>query len=67
MLGCQDIVRLLDDSLDGSLDPADAAELDAHLAGCEAKGGGGLHCDAAVLSNCVGRMPVRNEHTAMST
>ncbi len=35
MLGCRDIVELLDDYLDGALDPTDAAELDAHLAGCE--------------------------------
>jgi anti-sigma factor RsiW len=35
MLRCQDIVELLDDYLDGALDPGDAAGLDAHLAGCE--------------------------------
>lgn len=34
MLRCQDIVELLDAYLDGALDAADAAALEAHLAGC---------------------------------
>jgi anti-sigma factor RsiW len=34
MLRCPDIVELLDDYLDGALDRADAAALEAHLAGC---------------------------------
>ncbi len=35
MLRCRDIVELLDDYLDGALDPANAAALEAHLAGCQ--------------------------------
>lgn len=35
MLRCLDIVELLDEYLDGALDPVDAAALDAHLAGCQ--------------------------------
>ncbi len=34
MLRCRDIVELLDDYLDGALNPKDAAGLAAHLAGC---------------------------------
>ena len=34
MLRCQDIVELLDDYLDGALEPTDTAALEAHLAGC---------------------------------
>ncbi len=35
MLRCQDIVDLLDEYLDGTLDRADALALEAHLAGCQ--------------------------------
>ncbi len=34
MLRCQDIVDLLDDYLDGTLEPTASAALEAHLAGC---------------------------------
>jgi anti-sigma factor RsiW len=35
MLRCRDIVDLLDEYLDGALDRADAAALEAHLVGCQ--------------------------------
>jgi anti-sigma factor RsiW len=35
MLGCRDIVELLDDYLDGALERADAAALEAHLKDCQ--------------------------------
>ncbi|MCI0636457.1 MAG: anti-sigma factor [Actinobacteria bacterium] len=35
MLRCQDIVELLDDYLDGTLERADADALEAHLEGCQ--------------------------------
>ena len=34
-LPCVDVVELLTDYLDGALDPATAARVDAHLADCE--------------------------------
>jgi anti-sigma factor RsiW len=34
MLGCRDIVELLDDYLDRALEGADAAALEAHLEDC---------------------------------
>jgi anti-sigma factor RsiW len=35
MLRCRDIVELLDDYLDGTLEPADALALEVHLRGCQ--------------------------------
>lgn len=35
MLRCRDIVELLADYLDGTLDPGTARALEEHLAGCE--------------------------------
>lgn len=35
MLGCRDIIDLLDEYLDGTLDREAAEALGAHLAGCE--------------------------------
>ena len=33
---CQDVVELLTDYLEGTLDPATTAAVEAHLAGCDA-------------------------------
>lgn len=35
MLRCRDIVELLEDYLDGTLDPETASALEAHLADCQ--------------------------------
>jgi anti-sigma factor RsiW len=35
MLRCRDIVELLDDYLDGALNPADAEAMAAHLGDCQ--------------------------------
>lgn len=35
MLGCRDIVELLDDYLDGALERAETGALEAHLEGCQ--------------------------------
>lgn len=35
MLRCRDVVDLLDEYLDGTLDRADALALEAHLTGCQ--------------------------------